>query len=192
MAPRQGLTVDRIVDAAAAIADTDGLDRLTLGAVATELGVRTPSLYNHVGGLDDLRRLLTVRGITELGTALQRATVGRSGDDAVRSLARAARAFARERPGLYATTVPTTEVDDDAVRAAGDAVLQTVLAVLSGYDLDDQQAVHAARSLRAAVHGFVALERAGGFGLAVPVEDSFDWLTTLLTDGIRRRAGVRG
>lgn len=192
MAPRQGLTVDRIVDAAAAIADTDGLDRLTLGAVATALGVRTPSLYNHVGGLDDLRRQLTVRGITELGAALQRATVGRSGDDAVRSLARAARAFARERPGLYATTVPTTEVDDDAVRAAGDAVLQTVLAVLSGYDLDDQQAVHAARSLRAAVHGFVALERAGGFGLAVPVEDSFDWLTTLLTDGIQRRTGVRG
>lgn len=191
MAPRAGLTVDRIVDAAATIADAEGLDRLTLGAVATALGVRTPSLYNHVGGLDDLRRRLTVRGITELGAALQRATVGRSGDDAVRSLARATRSFARDRPGLYATTVPTTEVDDDAVREAGAAVVQTLLAVLSAYDLDEDDAIHAARGLRAAVHGFVSLEQAGGFGLATAVEESFDWLTALLTDGIRARAGAR-
>jgi AcrR family transcriptional regulator len=184
MAPRPGLTVDRIVEAAAAIADMEGLERLTLGAVATALGVRTPSLYNHVGGLDDLRRLLTVRGLEELGAALQRAAVGRSGDDAVRAVAEATRAFARARPGLYATTVPTTEVDDEAVREAGTAVLTTVLDALAGYDLDEGAAVHAARTLRAAVHGFVTLELAGGFGLAVAVDDSFTWMTRRLTDAL--------
>ncbi len=190
MPPRAGLTADRIVDAAAELADRDGYDALTLGRVAEALGVRTPSLYNHVAGLDELRRRLTVRAIEELGAALQRAAVGRSSDDAVRAIAHAYRDFARTRPGLYATTVPTTEVDDDAVRQAGARVVETVLAALDGYGFDADTAIHATRTLRAAVHGFVTLEHAGGFGLAQSPADTFDWMTDLLADGFRARTGV--
>ncbi len=185
---RPGLTVDRIVDAAAQLADRDGYDGLTLGGVAAALGVRTPSLYNHVDGLDELRRRLTVRAITGLGGALQRATVGRSGDDAVRALLRAHRDYALAHPGLYAATVPSSEVDDDEVRAAGTAVVETVVAALSGYELGPDEAVHATRSLRAAAHGFVALELSGGFGLAQPPSDTFDWMAEVLADGFRAHA----
>ena len=188
MAGRPGLTSERVVDAAAELADRDGLHALTLGRVAEALGVRTPSLYNHVGGLDDLRRRLTLRGIEELGAALQRAAVGRSDDDAVRAIAHAYREFALSRPGLYATTVPSSEVDDDAVRDAGARVVETVVAALDGYGLDPDAAIHATRSLRAAVHGFVALELAGGFGLAQSPADTFDWMTELLAEGFGVRA----
>lgn len=188
MAARPGLTSERVVDAAAELADRDGLHALTLGRVAEALGVRTPSLYNHVGGLDDLRRRLTLRGIDELGAVLQRAAVGRSGDDAVRAIARAYREFALSRPGLYATTVPSSEVDDDAVRDAGARVVETVVAALDGYGLDPDAAIHATRSLRAAVHGFVALELAGGFGLSQSPADTFDWMTELLAEGFGVRA----
>ena len=190
MPPRAGLTPGRIVEAAAEIADRDGIDALTLGRVATALGVRAPSLYNHVGGLEDLRRRLTLRGIEELGAAVQRAAVGRSRDDAVRALARAHRLFALSRPGLYAATVPTTEVDDDEVREAGSRVVETVVAALDGYGLDPDAAIHATRSLRAAVHGFVSLELAGGFGLAQSPDETFDWLTELLVEGFAVRAAA--
>lgn len=190
MAPRPGLTADRIVDAAAELADRDGYAALTLGRVAEALGVRTPSLYNHVAGLDELRRRLTVRAIDELGATLQRATVGRSTDAAVRAIAEAYRAFALAHPGLYATVVPSTEVDDDEIRRAGAAVVETVLAALDGYGLGPDDAIHATRSLRAAVHGFVALELGGGFGLAQPPEETFAWMTRLLADGIHARAAA--
>jgi AcrR family transcriptional regulator len=190
MPPRRGLTPERVVDAAAEIADRDGYGALTLGAVADALEVRTPSLYNHGDGLDDLRRRVTVRAIERLGDALQRAAVGRSTDDAVRAIAAAFRRFALEHPGLYAATVPSSEVGDEAVRRAGRAVVETVLAALSGYGLDHDEAIHAARGLRAAVHGFVALELAGGFGLEQPTEDSFAWLTDVVMDGVRARVGA--
>lgn len=184
MARRPGLTPARVVDAAAALADEQGLDALTLGAVATALGVRGPSLYNHVDGLDDLRRRLTLRAVEESTGVLQEAAVGRSGADAVRAMAHAYRGWAKVHPGLHAATVPTTETDDDEIRAAGRRSVDTALAVLSGFDLDADAAIHAARTLRAAIHGFTVLENAGGFGLEQAVDDSFAWLVELFVAGL--------
>lgn len=188
MPPRPGLTPDRVVEAAVEVADRDGYDQLTLGHVAAALGVRTPSLYNHVGGLDDLRRRLTVRALQDLGSAIQPAAVGRTAEEAVHAIAGAYRDFALAHPGLYAALVPTTEVDDEEVRQTGAVVLETVLSVLRGYGLDDDEAVHAARTLRSAVHGFVTFELSGGFGLDQPPEDSFAWMTSLLAHAFRTPA----
>ncbi|GAA2742353.1 TetR/AcrR family transcriptional regulator C-terminal domain-containing protein [Kitasatospora cinereorecta] len=56
--PRSGqdaaLTAERIVAAATAIADTEGLAALSMRRVAAELGVATMSLYRHVADKDDL------------------------------------------------------------------------------------------------------------------------------------------
>ena len=54
--PGAGLDPERVVDAAAAIADAEGLDAVTLARVAGGLGVRAPSLYNHVDGRGGLLR----------------------------------------------------------------------------------------------------------------------------------------
>jgi AcrR family transcriptional regulator len=186
--PRPGLTPERIVDVAADLIDRDGYAQLGLGKVAAELGVRTPSLYNHLDGLDELRRRLTVRALTVLGASLQRAAVGLATEDAVRAIAVAYRRFAHEHPGLYATTVPSIEDADAEVRRVGGEVMGTVLAALSGFDLDDEAAIHATRSLRSAVHGFVSLELSGGFGIPVEVDASFVWLTDLIVAGIRSHA----
>lgn len=183
MPSRTRLTADRITDAAAELVDDDGYASLTLGAVADALGVRPPSLYNHVDGLDEIRRRLRVRAIEQLGDQLLRAAVGRSGDDAVRAVARAYRSFALAHRGLYAATVPSSEAADDEVQRAGARVVDTVVAALSDLDLGPDQAIHATRTLRAAVHGFVDLELAGGFGLAQSPDDTFEWMTELLVAG---------
>jgi hypothetical protein len=51
-----------------------------------------------------------------------------------------------------------------------------VLDVLAGYGLTGADAVHAARALRSALHGFVSLEAAGGFGLPESLDESYDRL----------------
>ena len=48
--------------------------------------------------------------------------------------------------------------------------------VLAGYQLRDDDAIDATRALRSTLHGFVTLEAAGGFGLPVDVDRSFDRL----------------
>jgi len=53
--PRIPLSRERILEAAIAIADEEGLEALTMRRLGSELGVQAMSLYNHVANKDDLR-----------------------------------------------------------------------------------------------------------------------------------------
>jgi len=173
------------VEAAARIADADGLDALTLARVAGELGVRTPSLYNHVGGLDDLRRGVALLGLGELTAALRAAAVGRSGADALHALAAAYRAYAAAHPGRYAAgAVAAPAPGDEEYAAAGAETIAVITAVLAAWELGDDDAIHAVRAVRSALHGFVSLEAAGGFGLELDLDESYRRLVAALAGGL--------
>ena len=60
MSHRVGLDQATVVEAAAKLVDEEGLDQLSLGRLAVHLGVRTPSLYNHVAGLPGLKHDLAL------------------------------------------------------------------------------------------------------------------------------------
>jgi AcrR family transcriptional regulator len=56
--PKPGLSLDRIVATAVAIADRDGLDAVSMSRVAAGLGAATMSLYRYVSAKDELVRLM--------------------------------------------------------------------------------------------------------------------------------------
>jgi hypothetical protein len=126
-----------------------------------------------VQGLEGLRRELTLLALDELTAAMSAAAVGRSRRDALHGIAYAYRDFATRRPGLYPATLRAPDPDDAELVAAGSAALDVVLAVLAGYGLSGEDAVDAARALRALLHGWVALEAAGGFGMPQDVDRSY-------------------
>jgi AcrR family transcriptional regulator len=181
--PRAGLDAAAVVDAAAALADADGLAALTLARLADRLGVRSPSLYAHVDGLDDLRRRLAAKGARDLAAAMQSAAVGRSGRDALVAVATAYRGYAREHPGAYAALQRAADLGSDP--EAGAVAVDVVRAVLRGYGIEGDNAVHGTRIIRAGLHGFVTLEADGGFGIALDVDDTFDRLVATLDGGLR-------
>jgi hypothetical protein len=122
----------------------------------------------------------------QLSEALGQAAVARARTDGLRAIAWAHRQFALTHPGRYAATVRAPATDDDQHQAAASDVLRVVVnAVLAGYRLDGDDAIDAARTLRAFLHGFVALETGGGFGMAREVDHTFeraiDGLDTTLT-----------
>ena len=56
--PKPALSLPRIVGAAVRIADAEGLDAVSMGKVAADLGAAPMSLYRHVSGKDELLRLM--------------------------------------------------------------------------------------------------------------------------------------
>jgi AcrR family transcriptional regulator len=180
---RMGLTADSVVAAAAELADEQGLEALTLARLAGRLGVRPPSLYAHVGSLADLRGRLAARGAGELAESLQRAAAGRSGSAALAAIADAYRAYALEHPGAYAALQRAPAPAGEAAEAA-ERVVAVVLAVLSGYRLEGEAALHATRAVRSGLHGFVALETGRGFGLPLALDESFAVLVAMLDSGL--------
>lgn len=102
------------------------------------------------------------------------------------ALADAYHRFAQEHPGLYAMTVRAPDPADAAMAAASTEVLAVIKAVLAPYGLDAATTIHTIRGFRAIVHGFVALENLGGFGLPVDVEATFHHLIAMFVGGLRR------
>ena len=182
--PRRGLDRARVVAAAGDIADAEGLDAVTLARVAQQFGVRSPSLYNHVAGRDGLLRALAAQSTRELAAALRRAATGRSGADAVAAVADAQRDYALAHPGRYATTVAAPAAGDAEHEAAAEDAVDVIAAVLRGAGLDGDELIHGVRALRSAVHGFAAIEAAGGFGLPLDRDASFRRLVDALASGL--------
>jgi AcrR family transcriptional regulator len=185
---RAGVDAEAVVGAASRLADAEGLEAVTLARVASDLGIRPPSLYAHVHGLDDLRRRLSARGANELAARLGTAAAGRSQADALRAIADAYRSYAHEHPGTYMATQRAADLTDGEGRKAGEAVVGVVVAVLRGYGFEGDEAVHAARIVRATLHGFVALELAEGFRIPLSLDESYRHLIAVLDAGLRALA----
>ncbi|MRG59526.1 TetR/AcrR family transcriptional regulator [Agromyces sp. CFH 90414] len=190
---------------------------MTLAAVAERAGVAVPSLYKHVGGLDDLRRRIATESVRALDEVVAEANSGlaatsRSGtgsadtDDgsgaaALRALARGIRSFALAHPGRYAAVqFAPTQLRDGAAgdgSAAGDALAAAAAALLGRLDdalraqgLPEACLVDGVRLLRSSVHGFVALEQGGGFGLPDDLDRSFDVVVEAMVAGVERLRGA--
>ena len=172
LSPRAGLNRGVVVEAAATLVDEEGAgEEISLARLAEYLGVRKPSLYNHLAGVGDLKRELVLVGLRELGRSLSRAVVGKAGEEGLFALAEAYRRFVKQRPGLYEATVRSYRLyapDDPELEMAEAEVLEPVLAVLGSCGFrGGEEAIHAARGLRSVAHGFATLETTGGFGMDV-------------------------
>ncbi|MGI9603964.1 MAG: TetR/AcrR family transcriptional regulator [Acidimicrobiales bacterium] len=185
MGRKLGLTLEQVVDAAGEIADRDGLDALSLASLASRLGVRSPSLYNHVDGLDGLRRQLALHTSAMLSADLADGIQELQGTDALRAIAAQLRSFALRHPGLYDSLLPAPTPDEDPELAAAlRASVDVVGSVLADMHIDPPTVIPLIRALRAAVHGFVHLELRGGFGLPDDIDDSFGTTVDLVIEAI--------
>ncbi len=186
--PRAGLDPTAVVAAGAALADEVGLAQLTMGLLAERVGVRTPSLYKHVGGQEDLNRRIAALALSEAADAVGGAVQGYAGRDALAAAARAFRAFVLEHPGRYAATVGLEPSGpDDPLAIASQRLLDAFTAVLRGYDIAESDVNHALRTLRSFCHGFATLQAAGGFQWSTDIDESFEWLIAFADRGLRAR-----
>jgi AcrR family transcriptional regulator len=191
MGRKLGLTLEQVVEAAAEIADRDGLGALSLASVAEALGVRSPSLYNHVEGLAGLRRQLTLNASSLLSAELADSVEGLEATEALRAVAGQLRSFAHRHPGLYDSLLPApTPGEDPELAAALGQSVSVVGSVLADMDVDPTAVIPLIRALRASVHGFVDLELRGGFGLPEDIDDSFTTTIDLVIQAIAAHSTI--
>ncbi|MGW1599685.1 TetR/AcrR family transcriptional regulator [Streptomyces eurythermus] len=171
---RAGLTVERLVEAAAELADEAGFDRLSVSALARRFGVKDASLYSHVRNLQDLRTRLGLYAGGELIDRIAAAVAGRAGKEALTAFAGAYRDYALEHPGRYAATQIRIDQALIADSAALRRTAEITYGMLRGYGLQEPDLTDAVRLLRSTFHGYCVLESAGGFGADRDVRASWD------------------
>jgi AcrR family transcriptional regulator len=184
MTVRPRLTTAKVVDAALDLVDEQGVEGLTLAAVAARTGVATPSLYKHVASLGELRGHVGLRVLEDMTDRCTHTVLGLSGDQAVEALMRAYRSYVQEHPKRYAAA-PMDPLHDELQQAAGVKFVEVILATLRQYGLEGSDAIHATRRLRVIVHGFASIESSGGFGLPEGLDDTYDQLVRMYLNDLR-------
>lgn len=179
------ITKDSILQAAIKISDKKGLTNLTLKDIALDLGIKPPSLYNHVSGIDDILSLIALKGLEELYNALSEASIGVAGRDAIVALSNAYRKFAVENPTLYSAAQNPKLWHSDMAIHCSNKIIMLLKKLLSIYQLDDTQCIHVIRALRSFLHGFSQLEYAKAFELKENLDESFQIGINLLLDGFK-------
>lgn len=190
--PRSGLGTASVVAAGAELADEVGFAELTMGALAHRVGVRTPSLYNHVASQDDLNRQIAALALSEAADAVGAALAVSAEREALTAAGRAFRDFVLAHPGRYAATVglePTGP--EDPIAVAGTRLLDCFRAVLRSYAIRSDEVDHALRAVRSAFHGFASLQSANGFQWPTEIDESFEWLIAAVDQGLRAMSSPR-
>jgi AcrR family transcriptional regulator len=127
--PRRGLSVDAVVDAAMAIADSEGLDAVTMRRLADELGVVPMTLYTYVPGKAELLDLMLDAAYARMPRT---DTTGRPWRHRVTAIAEANKELFERHP--WAATVSTAR---PPLGPGQMAKYEHELAALDGLGLDD-------------------------------------------------------
>ena len=75
-----------IIKTAAEMANEVGLEKVTLKLLANQLNIKPPSLYNHIKGLDDLRKEVMIFGWKQLEERVIEAAICVTGYDALEAM----------------------------------------------------------------------------------------------------------
>jgi AcrR family transcriptional regulator len=159
---REPLNRDRVIDAAAAVADEHGLAGLSMRSVGKFLGVEAMSLYHHIAGKEQMLDEL----VDWIFRRVELPDPGAAWREAMSARARSARAVFAAHPWSLSLV--------ESRRAAGPAILahhDAVLGTLRRGGFSVQAAAHAFSVIDACVYGFVLTEQRLPFEPEERVED---------------------
>jgi AcrR family transcriptional regulator len=182
--PGPGLDAEQVLRAAGALVDEEGWEQLSLTRLAERLNIRTPSLYNHIASLEQLRRDLGLMAAREMLARMAQAAQGKSRSEAIHAVANAYRAYAQEHPGLYFATLRAPDPEDAEFQAVARETMDLLVGLLKPYSIVGDMALHVVRALRSLAHGFVSLELLGGFGLPLELDRSYWAMLEVFVEGL--------
>lgn len=174
---RPGITIDRLAEAGAKLADEAGFDAVTPTALAKIFDVKVASIYSHVANANDLKTQIALLALERLAGRVAQAIAGRSGRDALAALADVHRNFAKAHPGQFMAARHPIDAAA-AARSAGPRIAELTRSALHGYHLDAAGEVHAIRLLASMMLGFATLELAGAFDHSQP-EAELSWQVSI-------------
>lgn len=160
--PSSGITKQQIVLAAIELADADGLEAVSMRAIAQRLSVTPMALYSRIGGKDELLDAM----VAELTGGVRLPGPELDWRERLGALLRALR-----RSGQAHPAGPLLLLDRPVVSPAGHALTEVLLAALRHAGLDDRRILQFETLISTWLLGFLVSESNGRFGPgSIPVD----------------------
>ncbi|MDM8100525.1 MULTISPECIES: TetR/AcrR family transcriptional regulator [Oceanobacillus] len=189
---RKKITQERIIDATLEIVEEKGIAGVTIKNTAIQLGIKPPSLYNHVENLEDLLDIAANKSMRNLYEKLLTASIGLEKKEALWAIAQEYRNFAKNNPGQYELAQKVNVWNSEETKQISEQIVAIFLKILQKYTLSEEEAIHFIRVLRSYLHGFTLLEINEGFGLPQELEKSFTIGLELVLTNLESRSNQDG
>lgn len=185
------LTKEAVIQAASAVADAEGLDHLSLKAVAEKLHIRTPSLYNHIDCLDDLLRAVAHRGMRQMNERMQHAAIGKTGAAAIRAVAAEYLAYMTAHPGVYETIQWATWHGTDETASIFNDYASLLTTLIASCPFAPEHTDEILDMLTGLIHGFATLQLRYAFSDPEKVQRRLGSALDTLLAGVQLKYGSR-
>lgn len=182
---RAGLDKEIIVSRAAWLANEIGLENITLKMIAKEFGVQTPSLYNHIKSLEDLKKNLMIYGWKQLEQQILRSVAGVSGYEALRAMCYAFYEYATTNPGIFNAMLWYNKFQDEETVGVTEELFTVLFKIMGSLQISKENINHLIRTFRSFLEGFSLLVNNEAFGNPISIKESFELSVEVLMAGIK-------
>lgn len=182
---RIGLDEKKVVKKAAELANQKGMSYVTMKTLAEYLGIKTPSLYNHVQSQDDLYEKIMIYGWMQISDRIMNAANDLHGEDALRTFSQVFFQYAIENKGIFEAMMWYNKYSNPALEKATEKIYTVFFSITNELGIPFDKANHLLRTYRAFLQGFAALVIHDSFGNPISIQESFDISIDVLIEGTR-------
>ncbi len=179
-------SAEAILDKAREVIAAEGVSELSLGRLASLLGVKAPSLYRYFASKEALLKAINEGTVQDLFAALhQDDDPSLPARERLIRIARAYRRYVHANPAVYMLAMTNA---DDALRPDPDALVagvlpfQAIIAEMCG----ESGSLTALRGLLAIMHGYALLEINGQLRRGGDLAAAYDHVIAAYLNGISR------
>lgn len=188
---KNNISKELIIKTSADIANRIGLDNLSLKIIAEELNIKSPSLYNHISSLDEVKQKLMVYGWHEMEEKMLESAIGVSGYDALKNMCNVFYDYATTNKGVFTAMLWYNKYENNEKDEATTRLFSIVFKVMKPLNITDENINHIIRTLRSFLEGFSLLVNNNAFGNLVSIRESFDLSLEIIMNGIKSLEGVK-
>ena len=183
------VTKAEVIKTASDMADRNGLHNVSLKAIAENLGIRTPSLYNHIGSLDELLREIAHSGMRTMNEKMIRAAIGKTGDSALKLVAVEYLNYMIEHPGVYEIIQWANWNGTEETAAINNEYISLLNAFIIPYNLEIESSREVLNMITGFIHGYTTLQLRYAFSNPERVQhELYNAMDTLLL-GVHQKYG---
>ncbi|MBQ5332726.1 MAG: WHG domain-containing protein [Oscillospiraceae bacterium] len=182
---KMGLDKMAVIERAAQLANESGIESVTIKELADCLNIQPPSLYNHISGLEELKKELMLFGWKQAEERLLSSAKDLNGYDAIRQMCREFYAYATKNKGVFSAMLWYNKYIDDSSMSATSGLFTMIYKCMESTGISRERSEHLIRTLRGFLEGYSLLVNNGAFGHPANIDESFEISLDVLIEGIK-------
>lgn len=188
---RNNISDELIIETSAMLSNMVGVDNLSLKMIAEELNIKSPSLYNHISSLDNIKERLMIYGWKQIENKMIDSAVGVSGYDALKNMCHAFYDYAINNKGVFSAMLWYNKYDNEEKKNTTIRLFDILFKIMKSLSISDNIINHSIRTLRSFLEGFSLLVINGAFGNPISIQESFNISLEIIMNGIKSLEGVK-